>query len=109
MSMDGLQKPHVAVLPFPALDHYIPLLELSRLVGSQNLIVSFVTTPAKVPRFQDFIDEAVNCGINLRLQVLPTLHVEGLPEGRERIDVCPPEFHGNIFAMALRCLDGTAV
>ncbi|GLJ07884.1 hypothetical protein SUGI_0076140 [Cryptomeria japonica] len=100
MSMDGLQKPHVAVLAFPALGHYIPLLELSRLVGSQNLTVSFVTTPANVPRFQDFIDEALNCGIDLRLLVLPTPHVEGLPEGRESTDVCPPESHGSIFAMA---------
>ncbi|GLJ07844.1 hypothetical protein SUGI_0075350 [Cryptomeria japonica] len=100
MSMDGLQNPHVAVLPFPALGHYIPLLELSRLVASQGLTISYVTTPANVPRLQDFVDEAVNCGIDLRLLVLPTPHVEGLPEGRESSDVCPPESDGSIFALA---------
>ncbi|GLJ07890.1 hypothetical protein SUGI_0076200 [Cryptomeria japonica] len=98
--MDRVQKPHVALLPFPALGHYIPLLELSRLVASQHLTVSYVTTPANVPRLQDFVDEAVNCGIDLRLLVLPTPHVEGLPEGLESTDDCPPESHGSIFALA---------
>ncbi|GLJ07845.1 hypothetical protein SUGI_0075360 [Cryptomeria japonica] len=100
MSMDGFQKPHAVVLPFPALGHYIPLLELSRLVASQGLIISYVTTPANVPRFQEFIDEAVNSGIDLRLIVIPTPPVEGLPEGRESADVCPPEPPGLIFTLA---------
>ncbi|GLJ07778.1 hypothetical protein SUGI_0073960 [Cryptomeria japonica] len=82
------------------LGHYIPVLELSRLVASQHLTVSYVTTPANVPRFQDFIDEALNCGIDLRLLVLPTPHVEGLPEGRGSSDVSPPESHGSIFVLA---------
>ncbi|GLJ07876.1 hypothetical protein SUGI_0076050, partial [Cryptomeria japonica] len=91
---------HVVVLPFPSLGHYIPVLELSRLVASQNLTVSYVTTPANVPRFQDFIDEALNCGIDLRLLVLPTPDVEGLPQGRESSDICPPESYGSIFVLA---------
>ncbi|GLJ07815.1 hypothetical protein SUGI_0074580 [Cryptomeria japonica] len=98
--MVGLQKPHVVVLAFPALGHSIPLLDLSRLVASQGLTVSYVTTPANVSRFQGFVVQAVNNGIDLRLVVLPTPPVEGLPEGRESIDLLPKASHGLIFALA---------
>ncbi|GLJ07711.1 hypothetical protein SUGI_0073010 [Cryptomeria japonica] len=89
--MDGLQKPHVAVFSFPTLGHYIPMLELSRLVASQHLIVSYVTTPGNVPGLQDFVDEDVNCGIDLRLTFFSIPTMEILPDGRESADVCPSE------------------
>ncbi|GLJ07814.1 hypothetical protein SUGI_0074570 [Cryptomeria japonica] len=98
--MDGFLKPHVVVLAFPALGHSIPLLDLSRLIASQGLTASYVTTPANVSRFQDSVVEAVNNGIDMRLVVLPTPPVDGLPEGRESVDLLPKASHGLIFALA---------
>lgn len=100
MEMKCHEKPHVVVLPFPALGHSIPLLDLSRLIASQGLTVSYVTTPANVPRLQDAVAESVKNGIDIRLVVLPTPPVEGLPEGRESADLLPRSSHGLIFALA---------
>ncbi|GLJ07786.1 hypothetical protein SUGI_0074060 [Cryptomeria japonica] len=95
--MSGLQKPHVVAVPFPALGHFIPFLDLAKLLASNGLAVSYVTTPGNVTFLQDYIDQA----LDIKLVALPTPAVEGL-QGRERSDLCPWESKNLIFEMAER-------
>ncbi|GLJ07784.1 hypothetical protein SUGI_0074040 [Cryptomeria japonica] len=76
--MNGFEKPHVVAVPFPALGHFIPFLDLAKLLASNGLAVSYVTTPANVSRLQGYLVQALNDGLDIRLVALPTPLVEGL-------------------------------
>ncbi|KAH9312517.1 hypothetical protein KI387_027552 [Taxus chinensis] len=89
--MKGPGKPHVAAVPFPALGHTIPILDMATLLASHGLTVSYVTTPANVSRVQQPILEAAAKGLDIRLVVLPAPAVRGLPEGHESSDQIPAE------------------
>ncbi|KAH9312478.1 hypothetical protein KI387_027513, partial [Taxus chinensis] len=91
--MDGFKKPHVVVVPFPALGHSIPSLDLAKLLASNGLAVSYVTTQGNVSRLRHLhVEEA-----EIKLVVLPTPAVEGLPQALESTDVLPLDKIGLIF------------
>ncbi|GLJ07771.1 hypothetical protein SUGI_0073860 [Cryptomeria japonica] len=97
--MSGLQKPHVVAVPFPALGHFIPFLDLAKLLASKGLAVSYVATPVNISLLQSHLHQAVKDDLDISLVTLPTPDVEGL-EGRERNDLVPLESRGLIFEMA---------
>ncbi|GLJ07794.1 hypothetical protein SUGI_0074180 [Cryptomeria japonica] len=99
--MSGLQKPHLVAVPFPALGHFIPFLDLAKLLASNGFTISYVTTPGNVSFLQDYIDQALNDGLDIQLVAIPMPTVEGL-QGRERSDLCPWESKNLIFQMAER-------
>ncbi|XP_057817677.2 scopoletin glucosyltransferase [Cryptomeria japonica] len=100
--MNGYGKPHVVAVPFPALGHAIPLLDFARLLASHGLTVSYVTTPANVPRLQQQIANAISSRLDVRLVVLPTPAIEGLAEGLESFDQVHPEQFALVFQLAFK-------
>ncbi|GLJ07792.1 hypothetical protein SUGI_0074160 [Cryptomeria japonica] len=97
--MNGFKKPHIVAVPFPALGHFIPFLDLAKLLASNGLTVSYVTTPANVSRLQGYLVQALNDGLDIRLVALPTPAVEGL-QGCESNDLLPLESRSLIFELA---------
>ncbi|KAH9312514.1 hypothetical protein KI387_027549, partial [Taxus chinensis] len=92
----GFHKPHVVAVPYLALGHSIPFLDLAMHLASHGLTVSYVTTPANVACLEQPIHEALNNGLDIRVVVLPSPVVEGLPEGCENTDLVPSESRGLI-------------
>nr|ABK24936.1 unknown [Picea sitchensis] len=98
--MKGSQKPHVVLLPFPAMGHSIPFLDLARLLALNGAAVSCVTTGANASRLEGAMAESQSAGLDIRSVLLTTPAVEGLPEGRESADVLPPELIDLLFSFA---------
>ncbi|XP_057844463.2 scopoletin glucosyltransferase-like [Cryptomeria japonica] len=96
-----MEKPHVVVVPFPALGHSIPLLDFAKQLASHGLLVSCVTTAANLPRLHHQMKDAISSGLDIRIVVLPTPAIEGLPEGMESFDQVPTEQCKLIFDLAL--------
>jgi len=103
--MKGPQKPHVVLVPFAALGHSIPFLDLARLLALHGAAVSYITTPANASRLEGAMAEAQSAGLDISAIVLPTPAVEGLPEGRESMDVIPPELIGLLVNFAEKLAD----
>jgi hypothetical protein len=76
--MKGSQKPHVVLVPFAALGHSIPFLDLARLLALHGAAVSYVTTPANASRLEGAMAEAQSAGLDISAIVLPTPAVEGI-------------------------------
>ncbi|GLJ07753.1 hypothetical protein SUGI_0073620 [Cryptomeria japonica] len=95
--LNGFEKPHVVAVPFPALGHAIPLLEYCNLLASYGLAVTFVTTAANAPSLKLQMAHAISSGFDIRLTVLPTPQVEGLPKGVESFEQVPSEQTDLIF------------
>lgn len=98
--MKCFQKPHVVLVPFPGLGHFIPFLDLARLLALHGAAVSYATTPANASRLEGTMAEAQSAGLDIRALVLASPTVEGLPEGRESADVVPFESFHLIFNLA---------
>ncbi|KAH9291923.1 hypothetical protein KI387_042888 [Taxus chinensis] len=73
--------------------HCIPSLDLAKLLASHCLAVSYVTTPTIARRLEGPVDESRQVsGLDIRLVGLtPPSAIEGVPEGRESMDLLPPE------------------
>jgi hypothetical protein len=80
------KKPHVVAVPFMGQGHLIPFLELAKLLASQGLAVSYITTPGNAKRLEAQVE-----GSNLDIQLvsLPMPPIEGLPAGIESSDNVP--------------------
>ena len=100
ITMKCFQKPHVVLVPFPGLGHFIPFLDLARLLALHGAAVSYVTTPSNASRLDGAMAEAQSAGLDIRALVLATPTVQGLPEGRESADVIPSESFHLIFNLA---------
>ncbi|GLJ52492.1 hypothetical protein SUGI_1116920 [Cryptomeria japonica] len=93
--MNGCEKsskPHVVVIPYVGQGHLIPFLELTKLLASHGLIVSYISTPGNVARLQPQVDHVVkssNPGVDIRLVSLPMPPVEDLPPGIESSETVP--------------------
>ncbi|GLJ52493.1 hypothetical protein SUGI_1116930 [Cryptomeria japonica] len=94
--MNGYEKsskPHLAVVtPYVGQGHLIPFLELTKLLASHGLIVSYTSTPGNIERLQLQVDHVIkssNPGIDIRLVSLPMPPIEGLPPGIESSETVP--------------------
>ncbi|KAH9288253.1 hypothetical protein KI387_032370 [Taxus chinensis] len=92
-----LRKPHVVAVPYLGQGHLIPFLELTKLLASQGLIVSYITTPGNVARLQHQVNEVVkssNPEADIRLVSLPMPPIEGVPPGIESTENVPLHMNG---------------
>jgi hypothetical protein len=79
-------KPHVVVVPFMGQGHLIPFMELAKLLASQGLAVSYITTTGNAKRLEP---EVQGSNLDIRLVSLPMPSIEGLPPGIESSDNVP--------------------
>ncbi|GLJ07754.1 hypothetical protein SUGI_0073630 [Cryptomeria japonica] len=100
--INSFVKPHVVAVPFPALGHTIPLLNFAISLASSGLAITCVTTAANAPRLKLRMAHAFSSGLDIRLLVLPTPLVEGLPEGVESFDQVLPEHCGLIYDLVVK-------
>nr|ABR17572.1 unknown [Picea sitchensis] len=82
-------KPHVVAVPFMGQGHLIPFMELAKLLASQGLTVSYITTPGNAKRLEP---QFQGSNLDIRLVTLPMPSVEGLPPGVESSDNVPYNF-----------------
>ncbi|KAK9093514.1 hypothetical protein Syun_028425 [Stephania yunnanensis] len=90
MAVEG--ELHVVMLPWLAMGHLIPFLELSKRLARKGIVVSFVSTPRNIDRVQSRIPESLSPLIHLIRLPLPPLH--NLPPSAEAtIDLPVEEVH----------------
>ncbi|XP_042505899.1 UDP-glycosyltransferase 91C1 [Macadamia integrifolia] len=78
--MDNSSKLHVTMLPWLAMGHLIPFLELSKYLAREGHRISFISTPRNIRRLSNF---SSNLSPLITLIELPLPHVHGLPENAE--------------------------
>ncbi|THG09420.1 hypothetical protein TEA_028019 [Camellia sinensis var. sinensis] len=70
--------------------HFIPMIDIAKLLAQHGVTVTVVTTPLIASRFNPIINRAIESGLPLRLLSLRFPSVEaGLPEGCETVDTVP--------------------
>eukprot|EP01018_Ginkgo_biloba_P028025 Gb_24558 [translate_table: standard] len=104
MVMNSFHKPRVVAVPFPSLGHYIPFLNLAKLLAQQELIVNYVTTLANVSHLQGLVEEDRSSCRDIFLIALPMLLMEGLPKGLESEDMLPTQSF-SLLTMVQKLLD----
>ncbi|KAH9302836.1 hypothetical protein KI387_014419 [Taxus chinensis] len=75
------ESEHVVLFPFIAQGHIIPFLKLAKLLVSQGLTVSFLTTTKNASKLQS---QAL--GSHIRFIPLSLPHIDGLPHGCDTAD-----------------------
>ncbi|CAL5422280.1 unnamed protein product [Camellia sinensis] len=87
MALQNHHQLHFILVPFMAPGHFIPMIDLAKLLAQQGVTVTVVTTPVIASRFRPIIDRVIESGLPLRLLSLRFPSVEaGLLEGCETID-----------------------
>ncbi|KAF5945708.1 hypothetical protein HYC85_015936 [Camellia sinensis] len=81
---------HFVLVPLMAPGHFIPMIDIAKLLAQHGVTVTVVTTPLIASRFNPIINRAIESGLPLRLLSLRFPSVEaGLPEGCETVDTVP--------------------
>jgi len=82
----GESKPHLVLVPSLAQGHLIPFMELAKLLASQGLAVSYVTTPGSAKRLEPQVQGS---NLDVRLVSLPLPPIDGVPPGIDNSDNIP--------------------
>lgn len=82
----GESKVHVVLVPGLGKGHLIPFMELAKLLASQHLWVSFITTPGSAERLQPHVQRS---NLHIRLVSLPLPLIDGVPPGMDTMDDIP--------------------
>lgn len=77
----------VVVLPWLAMGHLIPFLELSKCLAKKGIKVYFITTPKNIARLPKI---PLDLSSNLSLISFPLPHLEGVPDEAESSMDVPP-------------------
>ncbi|GMP84814.1 hypothetical protein CsSME_00038189 [Camellia sinensis var. sinensis] len=81
---------HFVLVPLMAPGHFIPMIDMAKLLAQHGVTVTVVTSPLIASRFNPIINRAIESGLHLRLLSLQFPSVEaGLPEGCETADTLP--------------------
>ncbi|KAL7595472.1 hypothetical protein Lser_V15G28372 [Lactuca serriola] len=81
---------HFLVIPLMSPGHYIPTIDMAKLLAQHGVRVTIVTTPVNSIRFGSILDQAIQSGLPIRYLEFPLPTAEfGLPEGCESLDEVP--------------------
>ncbi|KAI7751515.1 hypothetical protein M8C21_022427 [Ambrosia artemisiifolia] len=81
---------HFLVIPMGSPGHYIPTVDMAKLLAQHGVQVTIVTTPVNALRFGSILDQAIQSGLPICFLEFPLPYKEfGLPEGCESIDDLP--------------------
>ncbi|KAI3516177.1 hypothetical protein L1887_15091 [Cichorium endivia] len=81
---------HFLIIPLMSPGHYIPTIDMAKLLAQHGVKVTIVTTPVNALRFGSILDQAVQSGLPIRFLEFPLPTAEfGLPEGCESLDDLP--------------------
>ncbi|KAL8245198.1 hypothetical protein R6Q59_011456 [Mikania micrantha] len=94
MASEESQKPndqlHFLVIPMGSPGHYIPTMDMAKLLAQHGVRVTIVTTPVNTLRFGSILDQAIRSGLPICfLEFIFPYKEFGLPEGCESIDDLP--------------------
>jgi hypothetical protein len=100
--MEGIAaQPHIVVIPWPAISHMIPLLDIGCLLAAHGAPVTIITSPASAQIVRSRMDRAGQGGAasTITVATVPFPAAEaGLLEGCERLDQVPsPAMVPNFF------------
>ncbi|KAI3791858.1 hypothetical protein L2E82_05722 [Cichorium intybus] len=81
---------HFLIIPLMSPGHYIPTIDMAKLLAQHGVRVTIVTTPVNSIRFGSILDQAIQSGLPIHFLEFP-LQTEkfGLPEGCESLDEVP--------------------
>ncbi|KAI7996861.1 UDP-glycosyltransferase 73C3 [Camellia lanceoleosa] len=78
---------HFVLVPLMSPGHFIPMIDMAKILAQHGVTVTVVTTPVIASRFNPTINRAIESGLALRLLPIRFPSVEaGLPEGCETVD-----------------------
>ncbi|KAF7115069.1 hypothetical protein RHSIM_RhsimUnG0068300 [Rhododendron simsii] len=83
------QKPHqlhFVLFPLMSPGHFIPIIDMAKLLAQHGPTVTIITTPLIAARFSHTINRAAATGLPLRLLHLPFPVEAGLPNGCETLE-----------------------
>nr|DAD37373.1 TPA_asm: hypothetical protein HUJ06_008014 [Nelumbo nucifera] len=84
---------HIAFLPFTALGHLIPMVDMARGLAARGVKVTIITTPLNALLFQNSIDRDITSGHPIQLLTLPLPPMDSpLPDGCENISTTSAPF-----------------
>nr|WJH18552.1 phenylpropanoid glycosyltransferase UGT16 [Artemisia annua] len=92
---------HFLVIPVGSPGHYIPTIDIAKLLAQHGVRVTIVTTPANNLRFGSILDQAIERGLPISFLEFPFRYAEfGLPEGCESVDDLPNLGYGKALMQA---------
>ncbi|KAI7751523.1 hypothetical protein M8C21_022435 [Ambrosia artemisiifolia] len=87
---NAIEKLHFLVVPLGSPGHYIPTIDLAKLLAQHGVKVTIVTTPVNTIRFGSILDQAIQSGLPISFLELQLPYMKfGLPEGCESLDDLP--------------------
>ncbi|KAK9079335.1 hypothetical protein SSX86_001006 [Deinandra increscens subsp. villosa] len=85
-----LDQLHFLVIPLGSPGHYIPTIDLAKLLAQHGVRVTIVTTPVNAIRFGSILDQAIQSGLPISFLEFQFPYMKfGIPEGCESIDDLP--------------------
>ncbi|KAI3822552.1 hypothetical protein L1987_10143 [Smallanthus sonchifolius] len=90
MALEESHQLHFLVIPLGSPGHYIPTMDLAKLLAQHGVRVTIVTTPVNALRFGSILDQAIQSGVPISFLELQLPYLKfGLPEGCESLDDLP--------------------
>ncbi|KAM0045561.1 putative trans-zeatin O-beta-D-glucosyltransferase [Helianthus debilis subsp. tardiflorus] len=81
---------HFLIIPLGSPGHYIPTIDMAKLLAQHGVRVTIVTTPVNALRFGSILDQAIESGLPICFLEFSFPYKEfGIPEGCESIDDLP--------------------
>ncbi|KAJ0806120.1 putative UDP-glucuronosyl/UDP-glucosyltransferase, UDP-glycosyltransferase family [Helianthus annuus] len=81
---------HFLVVPIGSPGHYIPIIDIAKLLAQHGVRVTIISTPVNSQRYGSVLDQAIQSGLPIRFIEFPFPYAEfGLPEGCESVDDLP--------------------
>ncbi|KAI3687858.1 hypothetical protein L1987_81561 [Smallanthus sonchifolius] len=90
MALEQSHQLHFLLIPLGSPGHYIPTIDLVKLLAQHGVRVTIVTTPVNALRFGSILDQAIQSGLPISFLELQLPYSKfGLPEGCESLDNVP--------------------